>query len=155
MSLHGNPAAADRLTPHEIAVLRRTFAQVQSQGTIAALLFYQILFDRDPSLRGMFHTSIELQGRKLMDALNFIISSLDSPARLSLMMEGLGRRHVAYGTTKEHYNTVRLALLQMLAQTLGTGYTPEASAAWQKALEHVSAMMLRGAERSAPAERPR
>lgn len=57
------------LDPKQVALLRRTFSQVESQGTIAALVFYRQLFTLDPSLKAMFHTSIELQTRKLLKLL--------------------------------------------------------------------------------------
>jgi Hemoglobin-like flavoprotein len=133
------------LTPEQIKLLRQSFGQVQSQGTIAALLFYRILFTIDPSLKSMFHTSIELQARKLMDSLAFTVNSLEEPGKLMPMLEAMGRRHVSYGVRDEHYETVLTALLQMLQESLGDAFTPDTRDAWETALNFVATAMKRGA----------
>ncbi len=115
------------------------------QSVIAALVFYQHLFTLDPSLRGLFHTSIELQGRKLMEALEFTIATLENPAELVPMLEAMGRRHVSYGTRDEHYVTVKQAMLQTLRETLGFEFTPASEAAWGTALGFICDSMIRGA----------
>ncbi len=44
------------------AKLRRSFNRIAPQSGIAAMIFYRNLFTLDPSLRSLFHTTIELQG---------------------------------------------------------------------------------------------
>jgi hemoglobin-like flavoprotein len=133
------------LNAEQVALLRRTFASIESKGTIAALVFYRNLFTLDPSLKAMFHTSIELQARKLMESLAYTVASLEEPQKLIPALEAMGRRHVSYGVRDEHYATVMTALLQMFEETLGKNFTPEAREAWQNALEFVSSTMQRGA----------
>jgi len=137
--------AAGPLTTEQVALLRRSFAQIEPQGTIAALIFYRTLFNLDPSLKSMFHTSIELQARKLMDSLAYTVTCLESPEKLVPMLEAMGRRHVSYGVRDEHYDTVVSALLLMLREALGESFTPEVNTAWLKALQFVSDVMKRGA----------
>ena len=133
------------LSPGQITLLRGTFLLVERQSAIAALVFYRHLFNLDPSLQALFHTSIELQGRKLMDALEFTLATLDNPAELVPVLEAMGRRHVTYGTKDEHYSTMRQAMLLTLGETLGEDYTPEAEAAWAIALDFINQAMIRGA----------
>ena len=45
-------------------------------------------------------------------------------------MQGLGRRHVGYGVTDAHYDTVGGALLWTLEQRLGPEFTPDVKAPW-------------------------
>ena len=118
---------------------------VERQSAIAALVFYRNLFTLDPSLRELFHTSMDLQGRKLMEALEFTLATLDNPRELVPMLEAMGRRHVSYGTRNEHYRTMIRAMLQTLRETLGGDYTAEADAAWTVALEFICDTMIRGA----------
>ncbi len=140
-----NGPAVSPLDAAEVAVLRRTFRQIESQGTIAALLFYRTLFQLDPALKAMFHTSLDLQARKLMEALAFTVGSLESPEKLLPMLESMGRRHVTYGVENSQYDTVVSALMRMLREVLGESFTPEVSEAWAKALGFVSDVMKRGA----------
>ena len=138
-------AKSKPLTNAQVTLLRRSFSVIETQADIAALVFYKNLFALDPSLRGLFHTSIELQGRKLMEALEFTMATLKNPEELVPMLEALGRRHVTYGAKHEHYGTVTQALLQTLAATLGGKFTPSTEDAWRQALGFVCAAMQRGA----------
>jgi hemoglobin-like flavoprotein len=133
------------MTPQQVQLLRDSFARVAQQADISALVFYRNLFTLAPELRAMFNTSIEIQGRKLMDSLRYTIATLEKPNELVPVLEGLGRRHVTYGTKDEHYAVVTQALLQMLAEVLGNDFTTATAAAWQEALQFVCAAMQRGA----------
>lgn len=133
------------MTADKIELLRRSFRQIEPKAAIAALDFYRNLFTLDPSLRPLFHTSIELQGRKLMEALGYTIASLEDATALMPALTALGRRHVAYGVREEHYPTVIQALLLTLEQNLGTTFTPEMRLAWTEALSFVSETMKCGA----------
>jgi hemoglobin-like flavoprotein len=133
------------MTPQQVQLLRDSFARVEQQADIGALVFYRNLFTLAPELRAMFNTSIEIQGRKLMESLRYTIAALELPEELVPVLEGLGRRHVAYGTKNEHYDLVTQALLQMLAEVLGKDFTPATAAAWREALDFVCATMQRGA----------
>lgn len=118
---------------------------MEAQAEIAALVFYRQLFTLDPSLRRLFHTSIELQGRKLMESLRYTMATLENPVALVPVLESMGRRHVTYGTRDEHYDTVLRAMMVMLEQTLGSAFTAETRDAWSKALDFVAETMKRGA----------
>jgi len=109
------------------------------------MIFYRNLFTLDPSLRRLFHTSVELQGRKLMETISYAIATLERPDELIPALESLGRRHVLYGTKNEHYATVTSALLQTLGECLGEKFTPDVREVWARTLEFVSATMQRGA----------
>ena len=109
------------------------------------MIFYRNLFTLDPSLRSLFHTSIELQGRKFMDSLEYTVASLENPQALIPELEAMGRRHVAYGTEPGHYATIVKALLQTLSEFLEKEFTPAVETAWRLALEFVSETMQRGA----------
>jgi len=135
----------EAMTPEQVQLLRDSFARVAPQADIAALVFYRHLFTLAPELRALFNTSIELQGRKLMESLRYTIATLEKPDELVPVLEGMGRRHVTYGTKAEHYALVQQAMLQMLSEVLGHSYTAAAATAWGEALEFVSAAMQRGA----------
>ncbi len=129
----------------QVQLLRESFARLEPQADIAALVFYRNLFTLAPELRPMFNTSIEVQARKLMDSLRYTVATLEKPDELIPVLEGLGRRHVSYGTKEEHYAVVTQALLQMLAEVLDRKFTAATVAAWQEALSFVCVTMQRGA----------
>jgi len=133
------------VTEQQIRLLRESFALIEPKAVAAGLTFYRNLFALDPSLRAMFQTSIELQSRKLMEALGYTITALENPQALVPMLEAMGRRHVSYGTRVEHYDTVLTALLQTLEEALGPAFTVEVRAAWNEGLTFVADTMKGGA----------
>jgi hemoglobin-like flavoprotein len=130
-------------------MLRESFAQIEPHAGIAGLVFYKNLFRLDSSLRPLFQTSIELQARKLMEALGYAISTLEHPETLVPVLEAMGRRHVAYGVRDEHYATVIEAMLLTFEEILARDFTPPARAAWNDALTFVADTMKNGAAQSA------
>lgn len=129
--------------------LRKTFALVERQSHVAALVFYQRLFELDPSLRPLFKTDIEVQANKLMEMLGAALSLLEKPDELTEVLEDLGARHVNYGVQNSHYATVGQALLDMLASVLGKEFDANTRIAWTDLYVAISETMLRGAARAA------
>jgi hemoglobin-like flavoprotein len=132
-------------TARWIQVVRESFAQIESRGTIASLVFYQRLFTLDPSLRAFFQHDIERQAEKLMQVLRFAVATLDNPRALVPELEALGRRHVHYGVRDEHYATVGVALIDTVARLLGPAFTPEVEEAWTAVLAFMSETMKNAA----------
>jgi hemoglobin-like flavoprotein len=147
-------AAADResstgtreMTPDSKITVKRSWALVLPIADAAAVLFYNRLFEIDPSTRPLFaHTNPAEQRRKLMLALNLAVEGLDDLDRLVPVIEGLGRRHVAYGVTDGHYHSVGVALLWTLEQGLGAVWTKEMATAWTEAYALLSGVMRQAA----------
>jgi hemoglobin-like flavoprotein len=129
----------------QIHLIRKTFASVEQQAEVAALVFYRRLFELNPRLRSLFTTDIQEQGRKLTDTLAAALSLLERPLELAGDLEELGARHVIYGTRPEHYPIVRQAMLDMLAEVLGKAFSPAVKQAWDELYDFIEATMLRGA----------
>ena len=140
------------MTSHQIALVQRTFQIVQPILEPAAMLFYDRLFELDPSLRRLFRTPREEQALKLGQALTIVVKSIDRPDQIRGAVEALGHRHVAYGVRDEHYTTVGLALLWTLEQGLGDAFTPEVREAWSAAYGWLAFTMQRAAAAHAMAE---
>jgi len=118
------------MTPQQIQLVQSTFNLVRPIASAAADLFYQRLFELDPSLRPLFTGDMKKQGAMLMSAISMAVNGLDRPDSIIPAVQGLGRRHVAYGVQAEHYTTVGAALLWTLEQGLGEAFTPEVKEAW-------------------------
>ena len=124
-------------------LIRSTFREVDRMSQVFALTFYQRLFELDPQLRSLFHNDIEEQSRKLMQFLRQLVESVDHPEDIVPALESLGRRHATYGVREEHYETVGAALLWTFGQVLGSGFTAEARAAWERLYVRVAEIMKR------------
>jgi hemoglobin-like flavoprotein len=108
----------------------------------AAAIFYRRLFELDPSLRPLFPADLTLQGRKLMQAIGFVVANLKVPDRLLPAVSALGERHGGYGVQPDHYQTVGKALLLTLADGLGDAFTQEVREAWAAAYGLLAQVMI-------------
>jgi hemoglobin-like flavoprotein len=96
-----------------------------------ATLFYERLFELDPSTRPLFkHTNMPEQRKKLMHVIDTVVNGMNMLDQLIPAVSDLGRRHVVYGVTDEHYSSVGRALIGTLEQVLGADFTPEVKEAW-------------------------
>lgn len=137
------------MTPENIARVKTSWQQVLPIQKAAAELFYGRLFELDPSLRPLFRGDMAEQGRKLMTMINTVVMSLDRLGPMLGAIEDLGRRHVAYGVTEAHYDTVGSALLWTLGKGLGEQFTPAVQAAWAQAYDTLASAMKQAATAAA------
>ena len=129
------------MTATQIALVHDTFETVRPILEPAALMFYERLFELDPSLRSLFRGSREAQAQKLAQALAVVVKGLANPPQLRGAIEALGRRHAGYGVRDEHYATVGAALIWTLEQGLGAAFTPDVRAAWVEAYGWLAGVM--------------
>ena len=138
----------------QINLVRESFAKVEPVAEEAAVLFYVRLFELDPDLRPLFKNDIREQGLKLMQMIGFAVRGLDRPEELLPAVRALGARHVAYGVEDRHYETVGAALLWMLEQALGAGFTADTKQAWTEVYELLSRTMMDAARPEPENSRP-
>ena len=96
----------------------------------AARLFYDRLFEIDPTTRPLFKTIDLADQRRKLIQLTVVVQGLDHLEALVPMIANLGRRHSQFGVIDAHYDTVGPALLWTLEQGLGSDWTPEVKVAW-------------------------
>ena len=118
------------MNAHQIELVQISFSQVEPMAVVAADLFYTRLFELDPSLKTMFHGDMTEQGKKLMTMLGVAVTNLTKPDLVLPALKMLGQRHMGYGVTESHYETVGAALLWTLEKGLGEAFTAEVREAW-------------------------
>ena len=139
------------MTPQQIALVQSTWSKVVPIQDQAAKLFYDKLFEMDPSLRPLFKGDMVEQGRKLMAMINTAVNGLTRLNEIVPAVQALGRRHVGYGVKEVHYETVGAALLWTLEQGLGPSFTPEVRQAWATAYGLLAGVMKEAAAATAVA----
>jgi len=140
------------LTGNDTRLIRESWARVVPIADTAATLFYDRLFQIDPGLKALFSkTDMEAQKRRLVTALDLVVSSLEAPAETLEELRALGVRHAGYGVKAADYESVGAALLWTLAQGLGERFTPEVRAAWTTAYALVAGTMRDAAARESAA----
>ena len=133
------------MTPEQQDLVQASFAKIVPIADEAAILFYDDLFDRDPSLRSLFPDDMTEQRRKLMAMLATAVTNLKSWDKVAAAVRALGARHAGYGVQVSHYDTVGEALIATLEQGLGDDFTPELRDAWVSCYRAVSAEMMAAA----------
>jgi hemoglobin-like flavoprotein len=132
------------MTRNQKQLVQATWKQVLPIADEAASLFYQRLFEIDPSAQALFGaTDIAQQRKKLLQVLSMAVAGLDRLDMLTGIVEDLGRRHAGYGVVDAHYDSVGAALLWTLEQGLGENWTPEAANAWTEVYELLAGVMRR------------
>lgn len=131
-----------------ITLVQHSWQQVAGIAPQAAALFYQNLFEADPSIKTLFTGDMTAQGEKLMHMIGAAVGQLNDLDTLVPILQQLGARHVAYGVKDAHYQTVGVALLKTLQQGLGSAFTPAVNAAWAEVYDVMAEVMITSAARA-------
>ena len=125
-----------KISQIQIRLVRRCFSLASTNTAQIAALFYDRLFELDPTIRRLFeNTDMNEQRKKVMHMLAFIINTLDDPATFQSTMQALGKRHLDYGVQKDHYDLFNTALLWALEKSLASKFTPAMREAWRTTLQ--------------------
>ena len=130
---------------HQINLVRTTWAKLVPIADQAADLFYNRLFELDPSVRPLFTGDMKEQGKLLMGMIDSAVQGLDNLDSIVPAVQALGMRHAGYGVESPHYATVASALLWTLEQGLGSDFTEEVKDAWVETYQLLSGVMQQAA----------
>lgn len=139
------------MNQNQIQLVQASFEQVKPIASTAADLFYDRLFELDPSLQWLFKNDLSEQKHNLMTTLAFAVAGLNRPETILPAVRQLGARHVGYGVQEHHYQTVGAALLWTLAQGLGDQFTVEVKEAWTAVYTNLATTMQEAARQTAVA----
>ena len=132
------------MTPEQRELLQQSWAMVEQRGDALAAVFYERLFELDPTARALFAaTDMDAQRQKFIAMLGAIVRVLDDPDHLVPEVTALGRRHAGYGVLAAHYETVGQALLWMFEHGLGDEFDEPVRMAWGDGYRLLGALMQR------------
>lgn len=118
------------MTPDQIKLVQKTFAQVYPVKMSMAKVFYDRLFEIAPDVRPLFPENMVHQREKLTDMLAFVVRNLGDLDTLVISLEGLARRHKGYKATPEHFGPVGEALIHALDTHVKGGLEDAQKEAW-------------------------
>jgi hemoglobin-like flavoprotein len=119
------------LNPEQIVIVQETYLTFAANAQRTGKLFYDRLFEIDPTLRPLFKGDIDAQSIKLMQMVGTAVNALRKPSLLTNAVGELGKRHVNYGVKAEHYATVCEALIFAIKSQLKDGFTTDVESAWR------------------------
>ena len=138
------------MTPEQITLVQSSFERLGPRLPAMATRFYQELFARNPALRPLFTTPMELQKVKFAEKLTEIVRAFPRLDELLGHTRALGARHVGYGVRTADYQVLGDALLAALAAVLGDRFDAPTREAWALAYNLVAETMLEGAAAARP-----
>jgi hemoglobin-like flavoprotein len=139
------------MTPAQIKLVQDSFAKVAPIAGEVAEFFYDRLFTIAPGVRPLFAEDLTTQKQKLMQMLGTVIANLHQVETIIPAVQELGKRHVGYGVTTKHYDSVGAALLWTLDRLLASEFTPAVKEAWTAAYATLAKVMNEAAATVAPA----
>ena len=139
------------MTPEQVKLVQESFKLVEPIAPQAADIFYDRLFTIAPQVRGLFPNDLSKQKEKLMSMLTTAVSNLHQVEKILPAVQDLGRRHVGYGVTTEHYQPVGEALIYTLEKGLGPAFTPAVKDAWIATYTTLATVMTTAAAEVKPA----
>jgi len=134
------------LTDNQIQLVTDSWQKVLPIKETAAELFYNRLFELDPSLKSLFTGDMKEQGDRLMNMINIAVNALNRLEDVVPAIQAMGRRHKDYRVEPRHYDTVAQALLWTLGQGLGDAFTPEVKDAWTQVYTLLATTMIEASE---------
>jgi hemoglobin-like flavoprotein len=93
-------------------------------------LFYDRLFELDPSLEALFPEDLAAQRPRFMNAVGAAVAGLDDTDALRPTLLDVGRQNPSQGVLPGHYDTLGKALLWTFEQSLAEEFTPLMKEAW-------------------------
>ncbi|HEU5289869.1 MAG TPA: globin domain-containing protein [Cyclobacteriaceae bacterium] len=129
------------MKPDQVAILKKSFASLETVGPLAGHHFYERLFQKNPAFRLLFKNDMSLQIEKFLSTLKLIVYSFEPSADgeyrladdLRVPLLNLGKDHEQLGVTNDMYKPTAEALLASIEKFLGSGFTPEVRKAWADA----------------------
>lgn len=129
----------------DVTLLRSSFDLVVERQPMLTARFYEVLFERYPRARALFHRRPpEVQQNMLQEALVAVLDHLEEAEWLRDTLLGLGAKHADYGVSDEMYDWVAESLLATLAEVAGDQWNEALHAAWTAALGAIAGMMKEG-----------
>jgi hemoglobin-like flavoprotein len=123
------------------ALVQTTFAKLAVMPEVAGALFYERLFEINPSFRPLFKNDMRIQVGRLMTMLSMVVYNLHQPGQVLPAIRDLAVRHVGYGVKLADYDALREALLWTLEQVLGEDLTPAVREAWAACYDELAGEM--------------
>lgn len=127
-------------------LVKESFARLQADGPAVMEHFYARLFAASPDTRQLFPATMSSLRAHVFEALAELVWSLDCEPVSTPLLSRLGRDHRKFGVTDRHIRAFFAALRDTVEYFIGAGWRADVAAAWQGALDYMSAQMGNAAD---------
>lgn len=153
------PDPATGLTPREKMAVRRIWDIVKADIKQNGIDLLVMLFESNPSHQRHFEAFKDVPLKDLpsnrkfqahctsvMYALTSVVDNLDDTECLVEMLTKLGQNHHRHGITRQEFIDLKTTVLKLLTKKLGSKFTCEDEAAWNKTLDVAYSVIFKGLE---------
>ena len=120
----------------------------------ATKIFYDRLFEEYPMVRPLFKDDMDVQYRKLFQAVSLVVDCMDDLDTLVPILQALGKAHAGFGTVRAHYEAVTECFLWVLNSYIfekmpnnnAINWIFEVTDAWEWALTLIGSIMADGGD---------
>jgi hemoglobin-like flavoprotein len=134
------------VTARQKSLVQSNWALMRPMAVHVADLFFDRLFELDPSLEEVFPDDTQVLRGRFTRSVGTAVGAIDDLGALVPVLHDLGRRQSALGFQPGTYVTLGKALLWTFEQTLAEDFTPPVEDAWAALYADVSSAMIQGAE---------
>lgn len=133
------------ISEDQLDLLRGSMRLVNARRPLMSAIFYERLFEIEPSFRRLFSGDLLAQTDKVMFALGAVLGQIHDVEACREMTRELAIRHVGYGVKADDYAKAGDAVLQTLSEVLEAEWSPELDAAWRAAYDRIAVAMIEAA----------
>ena len=141
----GTLEAGACLTPRQLQLIRETHALLLPLKLEFAAVFFELLRIRDRRLTNFLPEELPRQARLLMQAIGYVLGSLQKLEPLFPAAEEQALRYACSGVKPRHYAIVGAVLIDALDYVLEPGPDDEMRKAWRRAYSLVASEMMKAA----------
>ncbi|OQR97719.1 hypothetical protein ACHHYP_10092 [Achlya hypogyna] len=102
--------------------------------------FYGMVFEKAPSVKPLFRSSIIVQGKALINIIQSITNAVNTPNVIEKVCD-LAFRHNKYGVKMEYFNLLGRCLLEAMKDCTGNTFTDEMREAWRAVYAYMVMVM--------------
>ncbi|MFY7830119.1 MAG: NO-inducible flavohemoprotein [Flectobacillus sp.] len=128
-----------------IEIVKATVPVLANHGEAITKTFYQLLFERNPSLKNVFNMTHQVHGdqpRALANAVYAYAANIDNPAVLAKAVSQITQKHSSLSVTPEMYDIVGANLLEAIRLVLGQAASDEIINAWAEAYQELANLFI-------------
>lgn len=133
------------VTARQRILIESSWELMRPKAVHVADLFYDRLFELDPSLEELFPEDLTTQRPGFMNAVGAAVTGLDDVDSLRADLLDMARLNLS-GIRPGHYVTLGKALLWTFEQSLAEEFTPPVEEAWAALYADVAGTMLQATE---------
>lgn len=132
------------MSPRTVVLVQHSWAQLVPVSDVVAALFYDRLFELDPTLRRLCRGNLGDQKKDLVQMIAVVVGGLNNPEKLITALQTFGARHAGEAPERT-YDLIGEALMWSLREALRDGFTKEIEEAWTRVYTLVSSVTKQAA----------